>query len=508
MVTHYSIFLLLCLSAISTISFAGDSIQIADQNSEAEQNQAYDPFNEFRIIETDIVSVTLTWTRVFSLDNEEIFPSLKRLYVNIEGDTIWIDYGKSAVISTDPDRTHDTALIGGLNPATSYTFVLSSAWGLLKMVSAATTPGIFGEMRTYGLNAPGEYFHWESHPIYHGCAVDLNLDGRPDIALANGLSGGAYLSIIYNYGDETFDSRPVHIRLQAEVAWFVCPGDFNGDDAPDLVVAHDGVGGPNGYENSMTASIFLNNGQGTLVEYGNLGNFGRISSITVVDYDLDGDQDMLVSYKYTHELAIYLNIGKAKFERSVEGIFACPYPVAVAAADFNRDGYLDLASADHDSMVVTIYMTDEEGLYHDLQWYDLADRAVGMAAVDFNGDTYIDLAVAESNNGGIAILVNDGTGEFKADGRYAIGHSFSGICAADLDNDGDIDLAATSSRGGAAFVVLNSGDGKFELKGKYGSLAGNSSIFPIDFDGDGDIDLIATNLPGNCVEFIFNNTIQ
>ena len=81
---------------------------------------------------------------------------------------------------------------------------------------------------------------------------DVNGDGKPDLATANGGSNVWTVSVLPGNGDGTFatktdfgaGSRP----------WSVAIGDVNGDGKPDLATANYG---------SNTVSVLLNIGQGT-----------------------------------------------------------------------------------------------------------------------------------------------------------------------------------------------------------------------------------------------------
>ena len=95
--------------------------------------------------------------------------------------------------------------------------------------------------------------------------------------------------------------------------------------------------------------------------------------------------------------------------------------------------------------------------------------AHAVTAADFDKDGRLDLAA--SGPGGVMLLRNDGGGQFSPDPRVAEaaaawmkrGTAAAGIVFADIDNDGYLDLAAAAARGKAAAVVLlrNAGEGRF-----------------------------------------------
>ena len=87
-----------------------------------------------------------------------------------------------------------------------------------------------------------------------------------------------------------------------------------------------------------------------------------------------------------------------------------------------------------------------------------------VTSADFNGDGYPDLAVANShdatgNPGTVSVLINHSDGTFLESSTYTVGYSSRGITSDDLDGDGRPDLATANSGSsfteGNASVLLN-----------------------------------------------------
>jgi len=128
-------------------------------------------------------------------------------------------------------------------------------------------------------------------------------------------------------------------------------------------------------------------------------------------------------------------------------------------------------------------------------------------AADFNNDGYLDLATVFENDGYMSCLLNDGTGELSLSrGVYPVGYNGAsnskpkGIVAADYDLDGDIDVVVVA--GGddvdaSAFVLMeNDGNGAFTSTGLQPLLVDGIShstptILTGDFNGDGYFDMLA-----------------
>src|SRR6267143_1106878 len=70
---------------------------------------------------------------------------------------------------------------------------------------------------------------------------------------------------------------------------------------------------------------------------------------------------------------------------------------------------------------------------------------VAVAAADFNADGKIDLAVTESGADQVLILLGNGKGGFTATGSFFVGANPNAIVAGDFNADGRLDLAVANT---------------------------------------------------------------
>jgi hypothetical protein len=119
--------------------------------------------------------------------------------------------------------------------------------------------------------------------------------------------------------------------------------------------------------------------------------------------------------------------------------------------------------------------------------YSVGGPSTVMAAADFNGDGYPDLAVEanySSSGDSIVVLMNNGDGTFGAPVTYSLPNGYVGkILAVDLNGDGLVDLVAggVSSTGPGFYVLINNGFGTFQSPVFYTDPYGGPNIFTVDW---------------------------
>src|SRR5512140_728575 len=77
-------------------------------------------------------------------------------------------------------------------------------------------------------------------------------------------------------------------------------------------------------------------------------------------------------------------------------------PVAIVAADFNGDGKLDVATANHDGDTVSVLFGKGNGSFGTRTDYETGSGPRAIVAGDWNGDGVVDLATANENAGTVS----------------------------------------------------------------------------------------------------------
>ncbi len=239
---------------------------------------------------------------------------------------------------------------------------------------------------------------------------------------------------------------------------------------------------------------------------------GRDSEdIAVGDFDGDGDLDVVfvseddvrVGRTGVHEY--YLNDGRGHFT-------VAPYRLpdseanAVAVADVNGDGHLDLAlgNAGQDGLLFGV----GDGTFRDVTATHLPaeDRLCqDLEFADVDGDGDLDLVAG--NEDGNRLYLNDGTGRFTDATAERLGAlpdmETRKVTVADVDRDGDLDLVFSNvafrpGKDPRSRLYLNDGTGRFadatatHLPDDIGMAIDAKAV---DADGDGDLDLLFGRFP-------------
>jgi len=168
-------------------------------------------------------------------------------------------------------------------------------------------------------------------------------------------------------------------------------------------------------------------------------------------------------------------------------------PSAMVAGDFDGDGKMDVATANHDDDNISVLLGDGEGGFADAVNYAAGDGPVALAAGHFTGDAYLDLAVVNQDDETVSIFLNNGSGEFTWYTTLTVGGLPSAIALGDFNEDGETDLAVTKQDEDEVVLFFGNGDGTFQTSGTVSAGAGPVSIAAGDLDGDEHLDLVIAN---------------
>ena len=188
-------------------------------------------------------------------------------------------------------------------------------------------------------------------------------------------------------------------------------------------------------------------------------------------------------------------------------------PTSVAVADFNGDGFLDLAVVNSGDNTVSILLGNGDGTFKTQTTYATGIQPVSVAVGDFDNSGHLSLAVVNAcgtslsctTEGTVSILLGDGMGNFTlAVSSPSTGYAPNFVAVGDFDKDGNLDLAVVNGCGntvsctgptpGTVSILLGDGTGKkFTLKSSPGTDDNPSWAAVGDFDNSGNLSLAVAN---------------
>jgi hypothetical protein len=288
--------------------------------------------------------------------------------------------------------------------------------------------------------------------------------------------------VLLGEGDGTFwapRTAPVGDQPDAAVV-----ADFNGDGTADLAVAN---------VLSADISVVLRNADGTFQPQRRVGAGPYPSSIVAAD--LNGDEMPDLAATASGGTLVW-RIGQG------DGTFQAVQTVAgvgdhVAAGDLNRDGRVDLVTANGGSDDVSVFLANADGSLQLQQRFAVGDAPAYVRVVDVDGDGRLDLLAVNRLSNDVSLRLGNGDGTFGAQRRMTVGAGPGWVSAGDLDRDGALDLVvgsdSQSSNNYDLSILMGNGDGTFDPERRlpYGDLPLFGTV--TDADGDGIQDLLVAS---------------
>jgi len=254
-----------------------------------------------------------------------------------------------------------------------------------------------------------------------------------------------------------------------------------------------------GFSWTFTIVAIGGGGFGDFAEYPVRGSFGHYA-VTVSDLNMDDYPDIIAG-----QISVFLNNGDGTFPSRDD------YPQvseiwSICAADFNRDGYNDIAAlmAGAYNNRLLIMMNNGDGSFGTPENFDLGDELRGICAVDIENDSDLDIVFGGEdtlNNSNVFVFTNDGTGNFTLDASYPIAHYIREVYCGDFNNDGAPDIAVTRD---GINIFYNDGYGVFLAPVFLPFFSSSYGIAAGDLNSDGLLDLAASTFANQTLWIVIN----
>ena len=347
------------------------------------------------------------------------------------------------------------------------------------LFSALNGTGI--ESLNFGNLVFGNYYFPTSAPVAVG---DMNGDGKMDLITVDHLGTVLVLTNNGNSGFSLLSSNSTAPSIQVASVT-----DVNGDGKQDVVTV-----------SSNAVAVFTNSGSGRIVLASFTPTGIGVQTLATADFNGDGKPDVVVIGGSS--VIVMTNNGNAGF-----GFFATlpgtgPNDWCVIAADVNGDNRMDIIcsqlSASPSTGNLTVFTNNNGTGFVLCSTPVTGANPLSIAAADFNGDGRIDLATADYGAFGagqsISVLLNDGTGNFATSTALINAAGPAQVVTADINGDKKTDIlvasAGANSEGPRAISVLtNDGSGNVTLSFV---LSNQVSVLTADVNGDGRADVISS----------------
>ncbi|MCP4410137.1 MAG: hypothetical protein GY807_20820 [Gammaproteobacteria bacterium] len=381
---------------------------------------------------------------------------------NSEANTVWVNDGGSALLrSSQKQERFKNIALGDLDGDNDLDAFVRTSSGPNK-VWLNNGGGIFADS---GQNL-------EVGSISDIALGDVDGDGDIDVFIANSEANTVWVND--GWGDFTRTSQSLGDSKSSAVAL----GDLDGDGDLDAFVTNHA---------KQPNKVWLNNGgiqggiPGRFIDNGQ--NIGNSASTDVVlgDLDTDGDLDALVAndYIYGREAnKVWLNNGNGTFIDSGQ-ILGDSGSSAVALGDLDSDGDLD-AFIGNSASTNTIWFNNK-GTFTKVASLGNAwssDVALG----DLDGDGDLDAFVKNWNGQPNKVWWNSGDGKFfraTSIGPGGYSSSNTSVALGDLDGDGNLDAFVGHGYNGFSRIYLGKAGGfsRFQVHIKKPGLTQNANFY-------------------------------
>lgn len=325
---------------------------------------------------------------------------------------------------------------------------------------------------------------------YSVISLDLNGDGKTDLALANNTSNN--VSILFGDGAGSF-AAATNFTVGTNPR-SVISADFNNDGKPDLAVSHDG---------SSYVSILLGDGTGGFSSAINSVS-NNLNSIISADFNGDGKADLAGA---NNGVFVLLGDGTGNFGAATN-FPVNAFSISVISSDFNGDGKADLATANQNLNNVSVFLGNGLGSFGTASNFAVGNTPSSITCSDFNGDGKSDLATANQGSNKVSVLLGNGAGSFSAPANFPVGGAPFSVTSSDFNADGKEDLAVTNFNDNNVSVLLGNGLGGFGTAANFAVGSGPMSVISGDFNGDNNADLAVADLHDADVSVLLNTTID
>ncbi|CAM2718619.1 unnamed protein product, partial [Rotaria socialis] len=329
---------------------------------------------------------------------------------------------------------------------------------------------------------------------------DFNRDNQLDIATSNFNINN--VGILLGYGNGSFSNVTTYSTGDGSSPRFIGAGDFNNDSILDIAVANYG-------SNDFVILFGVDDGSFLCGNSYGTGQASAPRALAVGDFNGDNRLDVAVINSALNSISIFLQNGKDIYA-GVQSYSTSSksQPYAVAVADLNSDGLLDIVVTNYGTDNIGIFLGRGSGVFNTLTTYSTGTFSgpSDIDIADLNNDNRLDIVVSNYRTDNVAILFGYGNGSFYNRVFYSTGNYSqpNTVIICDFNNDKILDIAVANSGASDIFILYGFGHGIFGNESVYNLGFGSHpySIATGDFDENGWMDLTAACIGTDHVEIL------
>jgi len=295
-------------------------------------------------------------------------------------------------------------------------------------------------------------------------AGDFNSDGKVDLVVT--LDSPQFsLALLTGTGVGTFNPPTFFPNTSGFDSPAIAATDLNGDRKLDLVVMHTIACFTAPCRAARSITVLLGNGDGTFQTPSEIDVGTSPMAMAVVDLNRDGIKDVAIGGGNT-EFSVLIGVGNGTFVRQavitlVPGgdLFSACNDIGVG--DLNRDGIVDLVVPLGNGNGNAILIGNGNGTFQVRARIQIDESfaPLHVAVADYNRDGFLDIArtMGDGTNGLLQILRGNGDGTFQAPNRYLVPPPVSSrggimILAGDWNADAKPDIAFVEGGAGTPTI--------------------------------------------------------
>jgi hypothetical protein len=263
---------------------------------------------------------------------------------------------------------------------------------------------------------------------------DLDGDGVLDVLVSD--SSNSVVKFAYGLGDGRLDTFNSIASSQAAIPLNVFVADINLDQLNDIVFANFGV--------TYGIGRIRNNGGGLFSSEGIVSHTAPLTGMSIGYVNRDADPDIAYITSSENMVRVFTGANGTNFG-AVANLVTSTLPSAVSLLDYDFDGDADVVALldTLDQYVVFSNTTNTSIAFSAASiggGSSLLDEPRGLAGADVNNDNKLDLVISNYGGGNLRMLAGTGLGTFSSRELYSVGFQPQQVVFADVTGDGVKDI--------------------------------------------------------------------